>query len=60
MEKPRKFKHEFKQKAVQLVTQDGAIISQVPRELEIKARVLERWCNEHRREGHALCSDRVQ
>jgi transposase len=47
----RKFDEDFKQGAVQLVTQTGKPIAQVARELGINEGTLGNWCAKHRRAG---------
>ena len=47
----RKFDEDFKQGAVQLVTQTGKPIAQVARELGINEGTLGNWCAKARRSG---------
>ena len=49
----RKFDEDFKQGAVQLVTQTGKPIAQVARELGINEGTLGNWCARARRAGEA-------
>jgi transposase len=47
----RKFDEDFKQGAVQLVTQTGKPIAQVARELGVNEGTLGNWCAKQRRAG---------
>ena len=51
MGKRRTFSREFKQEAVQLVSQSGRGISHVGRDLGLHAGMLGRWCREYRNDG---------
>lgn len=44
----RQYSREFKQEAVQLITERGVSVAQVARELDLHQTVLRRWVQQHR------------